>query len=153
MTTSPRIGLVDGYTEATSRRFHVLLDPTAVVQLDELVAVTSRLADGREVTHYGIVVETRGQLEGAEVSSDTARFEAQTLPCEREVRLMSSLDSAAPASRLASLRRRSRSAATRRSSRLATRAQIAASVQGTHSLDLWSAELRSTCCARSRSCG
>lgn len=80
MTT--RIGLVDGLVPADSRKFHVLLDPTAVVQLDELVAATSRLPDGREVTHYGIVVETRGQLEGVEMASDTARFEAQTLPCE-----------------------------------------------------------------------
>ena len=40
-TTS--IGLVDGSVETDSRRFYVVLEDEAVVQLDEIVAVTTEL--------------------------------------------------------------------------------------------------------------
>ena len=49
-----RIGLVDGSVECDSRTFQVVLDPDVVIQLDELLAVTTDLPDGRQVTHYGI---------------------------------------------------------------------------------------------------
>ena len=51
------IGLIDGSVETDSRRFYVVLDDEAVVQLDEIVAVTTGLPDDRRVTHYGIVTE------------------------------------------------------------------------------------------------
>jgi uncharacterized protein len=68
------IGLVDGSELASTRRFHVVLADDAVVQLDELVATTQTLPDGRALTHYGIVVEGIGVIEGAELPSDTARI-------------------------------------------------------------------------------
>lgn len=68
------VGLVDGSTPASTRRFHVVLSDDAVAQLDELVATTQTLPDGTTLTHYGIVVEGTGQIEGAELPSDTGRI-------------------------------------------------------------------------------
>ena len=86
------IGLVDGSVESDSRTFQVVLDPEVVVQLDELVAVTTDLPDGRQVTHYGIVTELRSRFEGAELPSDTGRVVDSTLPAEHvrraEVRVL-----------------------------------------------------------------
>lgn len=80
--TEQRIGLVDGSEESDSRTFHVVLEPEALVQLDELVAVTTDLPDGTTVVHYGIVTELRSRLEGADMSSDTARVANRELPAE-----------------------------------------------------------------------
>lgn len=85
MTMPPdphRIGLVDGSVDANSRRFFVVLDPEAVVQLDELVTCNQVLPDGENVIHYGMVVETTRRIEGAEFPSDTLRIGAQTMPGE-----------------------------------------------------------------------
>lgn len=68
------VGLVDGSTPASTRRFHVVLADDAVAQLDELVATAQVLPDGTSLTHYGIVVEGTGQIEGAELPSDTGRI-------------------------------------------------------------------------------
>lgn len=68
------VGLVDGSTPASTRRFHVVLADDAVAQLDELVATTQTLPDGISLTHYGIVVEGIGEIEGAELPSDTGRI-------------------------------------------------------------------------------
>ena len=68
------VGLVDGSVPASTRRFHVVLADDAVAQLDELVATTQTLPDGTPLTHYGIVVEGTGQIEGAELPSDTGRI-------------------------------------------------------------------------------
>jgi len=77
------VGLVDGSTDATTGRFNVVLSENAVIQLDDLVRVTHLLPDGREVTHYGIVVEGYGRIEGAEFPSDTRRITGQkTMPGE-----------------------------------------------------------------------
>ena len=87
-----RIGLVDGSVESDSRTFHVVLDPDVVIQLDELLAVTTDLPDGRRVTHYGIVTELRSRFEGADLPSDTGRVVDSTLPAEHvrraEVRVL-----------------------------------------------------------------
>src|SRR5579885_841479 len=78
---NPAIGLVDGSTPATTRRFQVVLDEEAVAQLDELVALHQTLTDGSDLAHFGIVVEGAGQIEGAELPSDTRRIaEARTMP-------------------------------------------------------------------------
>lgn len=75
------VGLVDGSVPATTRRFHVVLNDDAVVQLDDLVTSRQELPDGRHLWHYGIVVEGRGAIEGAEMSSDTHRITAAgTMP-------------------------------------------------------------------------
>lgn len=68
------VGLVDGSVPASTHRFHVVLTDDAVAQLDELVATTQTLPDGTPLTHYGIVVEGTGQIEGAELPSDTGRI-------------------------------------------------------------------------------
>ena len=87
-----RIGLVDGSVESDSRTFQVVLDPEVVIQLDELVAVTTDLPDGGQVVHYGIVTELRSRFEGADLPSDTGRVVDSTLPAEHvrraEVRVL-----------------------------------------------------------------
>ena len=77
-----RIGLVDGSVDSNSRTFHVVLDAATVIQLDELVAVSTELPDGRVVTHYGIVTELLSRFEGADLPSDTGRVIDRTLPAE-----------------------------------------------------------------------
>jgi DNA helicase HerA-like ATPase len=75
------LGLVDGSIEATTRRFQVVLNEDAVAQLDQLVATTQTLPGGELLTHYGIVVEGSGSIEGAEMASDTQRIAgARTMP-------------------------------------------------------------------------
>jgi DNA helicase HerA-like ATPase len=75
------LGLVDGSTPSSTRRFHVVLDDAAVVQLDDLVISSQTLPDGTELHHYGIVVEGMGQIEGAELPSDTHRIAGtRTMP-------------------------------------------------------------------------
>ncbi len=77
----PEIGLVDGSVPASTRRFHVVLDDKAFVQLDDLVACSQPLPEGGAVTHYGIVVEGTGQIEGAELPTDTQRIATErTMP-------------------------------------------------------------------------
>ena len=87
-----RIGLVDGSVESDSRTFHVVLEPTTLIQLDELLAVTTELPGGARVTHYGIVTELRSRFEGADLPSDTGRVIDRTLPAEHvrraEVRVL-----------------------------------------------------------------
>ena len=78
----PRIGLVDGSVDSNSRTFYVVLEAETVIQLDELVTVTTELPDGREVTHYGIVTELLSRFEGADLPSDTGRVIDLTLPAE-----------------------------------------------------------------------
>jgi DNA helicase HerA-like ATPase len=80
---APPLGLVDGAVDSTTRRFSLLLDERAVVQLDDLVAVTQELPDGRLLTHYGIVVEGFGRIEGASLATDTRRIAGdRTMPGE-----------------------------------------------------------------------
>jgi uncharacterized protein len=80
-TTPVVLGLIDGSVPSSTRRFQVVLADDAIVQLDELVATTQQLPDGTVLTHYGIVVEGTGQIEGAELPSDTHRISAaQTMP-------------------------------------------------------------------------
>lgn len=75
------VGLIDGSQSSTTRRFRVVLNEDCVVQLDDLVACSQALPDGRIVWHYGIVVEGRGEIEGAEIASDTHRITAAgTMP-------------------------------------------------------------------------
>ena len=75
------VGLVDGAQEANTSRLHVVLEDGATLELDELVVTSQTLPDGSELTHFGIVVESRGRLEGAELSSDTLRITGtKTMP-------------------------------------------------------------------------
>jgi len=74
------IGYVDGSVAASTRRFNVVLEPSAVVQLDDLVVTRHTLGDGRDVAHYGIVVEALGSIEGALMPSDTQRIGENVMP-------------------------------------------------------------------------
>jgi hypothetical protein len=75
------LGFVDGSLPATTRRFHVTLADEAIVQLDDLVVTTQSLPDDRVVSHYGIVVENSGYIEGASYATDTARItHERTMP-------------------------------------------------------------------------
>ncbi|MGP6188494.1 MAG: ATP-binding protein [Vulcanimicrobiaceae bacterium] len=74
------IGYVDGSVAASTRRFNVVLEDAAVVQLDDLVVTRQQLGDGREVAHYGIVVEAFGTIEGALLPSDTRRIGENVMP-------------------------------------------------------------------------
>jgi uncharacterized protein len=75
------IGYVDGSTLASTRRFEVVLLDDAVVQLDDIVVTRHVRPDGQgEVAHYGIVVETTGRIEGAEMPSDTRRIGEHVMP-------------------------------------------------------------------------
>ena len=77
------LGHVDGAVPTTSQRFTVVLAPEAVATLDQLVACSQVLPDGRTITHFGIVAETSGHIEGAFWASDTARiFDARSMPGE-----------------------------------------------------------------------
>lgn len=80
-----RRGVVDGSVPSTTRRFHVVLDDDAVVQLDDIVAAYQVLPDANAtgVWHFGIVVEGSGIIEGAEMASDTRRIAAATMPGEK----------------------------------------------------------------------
>lgn len=76
-----QVGLVDGAVVATTRRFSVVLHDDAVVQLDDLVASTQTLPDGSALTHFGIVIEATGHIEGAALPSDTHRIaHTRTMP-------------------------------------------------------------------------
>lgn len=76
-----RLGLVDGSIKITTQRFTVVLEEDAVVQLDDLVTVSRSLPDGSVVTHFGIMVELTGEIEGASFPSDTPRIAADhTMP-------------------------------------------------------------------------
>ncbi|HWN71160.1 MAG TPA: hypothetical protein VNM90_26160, partial [Haliangium sp.] len=75
------LGVVDGSVPANTRRFHVVLDERAAPQLDDLVVSTQVLPDGQSLAHYGIVVESTGIIEGAELPSHTLRIAAaRTMP-------------------------------------------------------------------------
>jgi DNA helicase HerA-like ATPase len=92
LTSEHMIGLVDGSWDTDSRTVNVVLTDSAIVQLDDVVAIGTTLPDGTSVTHYGIVTELRCRLEGVEMPSDTARFADRQLPAEKvrraEVRLL-----------------------------------------------------------------
>jgi len=75
------IGYVDGSQPLTTSRFDVVLTDDAVLQLDDLVLTRHARADGSgDVTHYGIVVEGTGRIEGASFASDTRRIGEGTMP-------------------------------------------------------------------------
>src|SRR3954452_592398 len=76
-----RVGAVDGSTDAGTRRFHVVLDDDALVQLADRVVCRQTLPDGSgDVAHYGIVVEQTGVLEGVTWPSDTRHVVDGTMP-------------------------------------------------------------------------
>jgi hypothetical protein len=74
------VGVINGAEETTTQRYQVVLDQDAVVQLDDLLICHQVLPDGRELDHFGIVVECNGGIEGAAYASDTERIANHTTP-------------------------------------------------------------------------
>ncbi len=78
---SIRLGLIDGSVPANTRRYDLVLDENQVAELDEFVVSTQTLPDGSELSHYGIVTEGTGKIEGATFPSDTQRIHGDmTMP-------------------------------------------------------------------------
>lgn len=67
------VGVINGAKESTTQRYEVVLDHSAVVQLDDILVCRQALPDGTELSHYGIVVEAGSGIEGATFASDTER--------------------------------------------------------------------------------
>jgi DNA helicase HerA-like ATPase len=82
---SDDVGRVIGTKSAQPLDFWVGVEPEAYVQLDEVVAVTTKLPqplpDGRDdVDHYGVVDAVESAYEGASFHSDVFRDAEGTLP-------------------------------------------------------------------------
>lgn len=79
------VGRVIGTKEARPLEFWIGVDPEGYVQLDEVVAVTTKLPqplpDGRDdVEHFGVVDAVESAYEGASFHSDVFRDAEGTLP-------------------------------------------------------------------------
>jgi uncharacterized protein len=76
------VGRVIGTDDATPLEFWVAIQPGAHLQLDDVVASTRVLPDGREMTTYGIVAQVRARHEGARFDSDVFLIADGVLPAE-----------------------------------------------------------------------
>lgn len=86
MTDSPPVpsgeaGVVLGHEAASSQQFAVVLHEDRSLAVDDLVAVTIPDPEG-DIVAYGMVAETRAQLEGASLPSDTRVIAAGEMPGE-----------------------------------------------------------------------
>ncbi len=79
MTT---VGRVIGTEDAHPLEFWVGIAPDQYLQLDDVVAVTTELPDGRQVRHYGVVDLVRSRFEGAQYDSDVFRVADGILPAD-----------------------------------------------------------------------
>ena len=80
--TDAPVGLVDASADASTQRSQVVVTDDCDLALDEFVCAAQRLADGSVLWHYGVVVEVRSRVEGAELASDTLRVAHAVLPGE-----------------------------------------------------------------------
>jgi uncharacterized protein len=76
------VGVVLGSQDAGPLEFWIGVLDEAAVQLDDLIAVDVRLADGTVVTFFGVVDLVRKRYEGAQFDSDAFRAAAGMLPVE-----------------------------------------------------------------------
>jgi DNA helicase HerA-like ATPase len=76
------VGLVLGSQDATPLEFWVGVSENERLQLDDLVVTRTRLADGDEVTFYGIVDIVKKRFEGSQFDTDAFRVAAGTLPAD-----------------------------------------------------------------------
>lgn len=56
-----RVGRVLGTTPSTPLDFWVAIEPEAYLQLDDVVAMETKLPDRRAIRIYGLVTEVRAQ--------------------------------------------------------------------------------------------
>ncbi len=73
-------GLVLGTEDAHPLEFWVGVSEDQYLQLDDVVAVSTPLPDGSEVTLYGVVDIVRARYEGAKFDSDVFRVAEGVLP-------------------------------------------------------------------------
>ena len=76
------VGVVLGSMDAAPLDFWVGVSEKAVVQLDDMVAVTVDLPDGKKVDFFGMVDIVRKRYEGAQFDSDAFRAKEGVLPVE-----------------------------------------------------------------------
>jgi DNA helicase HerA-like ATPase len=81
-SSSTTVGLVLGSQDATPLEFWVGVADGARLQLDDLVATRTRLAEGAEVTFYGVVDIVRKRFEGSVFDTDAFRVADGTLPAD-----------------------------------------------------------------------
>lgn len=75
-------GVVLGSMDAGPLELWIGVAESAVVQLDDVVAIDTTLADGRLVRFYGVVDLVRKRYEGAQFDTDAFRAAAKLLPVE-----------------------------------------------------------------------
>lgn len=71
------VGRVLGSEHTSTGEFRVVLDEGEYLQLDDLVAVRTRVPKAGEITTYGMVTEVEAIYEGARYESDTHRIAAE----------------------------------------------------------------------------
>lgn len=74
------VGKVLGTEDAECLEFWVGVADDQYLQLDDVVAVSTQLPDGKEVALYGIVDQVRSRYEGAKFDSDVFRVTDGVLP-------------------------------------------------------------------------
>jgi uncharacterized protein len=81
-SSSVVVGRVLGSQDATPLEFWVGVQEGGRLQLDDLVVTRTRLADGDEITFYGIVDIVRKRFEGSQFDTDAFRVADGTLPAD-----------------------------------------------------------------------
>src|SRR3989442_6185800 len=82
---STEIGRILGTEDAQPLDFWIAVDPTQIVQLDDVVFVTRELPDGQKVSLYGIVDIVRARHEGARFETDVFLSEQGIFPLGRSI--------------------------------------------------------------------
>lgn len=81
-STTSVVGLVLGSQDSTPLDFWVGVRDGQRLQLDDLVVVRTTIAQGEEVTFYGIVDIVRKRFEGSQFDTDAFRVADGTLPAD-----------------------------------------------------------------------
>lgn len=76
------VGRVIGTRDSQPLEFWVGVSPESYLQLDDVVAVTTAVAERGEVTLYGLVDDVRSFYEGAKFDSDVFRVQNGILPVD-----------------------------------------------------------------------
>lgn len=79
---NPSVGVVLGSMDSGPLELWIGVSESAVVQLDDVVAIETSLPDGQRVKFYGVVDLVRKRFEGAQFDTDAFRAAAKLLPVE-----------------------------------------------------------------------
>ena len=77
-----KVGLVLGSMDSTPLDLWIGVEPNKALQLDDLVAIDTKLPDGTAVKYYGMIDIVRKRYEGATFDGDAFRAASGTLPVE-----------------------------------------------------------------------